>query len=60
MHTRPRISLILPAYNEAAGIGRTIARTVAYFEERSCSYEIIVAADGDDGTREIVAELAAA
>jgi dolichyl-phosphate beta-glucosyltransferase len=58
MHTRPRISLILPAFNEAAGIGRTLARTVAYFEERSWSYEIIVAADGDDGTREIVAELA--
>lgn len=57
MQSRPRISLILPAYNEAASIGRTIARTVAYFEERSYSYEIIVAADGDDGTREIVAEL---
>lgn len=57
MQNRPRISLILPAYNEAASIGRTIARTVAYFEERSYSYEIIVAADGDDGTREIVAEL---
>lgn len=57
MQSRPRISLILPAYNEAASIGQTIARTVAYFEERSYSYEIIVAADGDDGTREIVADL---
>ena len=51
------VSLILPAYNEAASIACTIAEAVSYFEIRRQTYEIIVSADGDDGTREIVAEL---
>ena len=53
------VSLILPAYNEANRISGTIAEAVRYFEGRGYPYEIIVAADGDDGTREIVAELGA-
>jgi dolichyl-phosphate beta-glucosyltransferase len=52
------ISLILPAYNEVKRIGQTIAEAKFYFEQRSLSYEIIVAADGDDGTRELVAKMA--
>jgi glycosyltransferase involved in cell wall biosynthesis len=59
MKERPYISLIVPAYNERLGIGRTIAEARSFFEGRGLSYEIIVAADGDDGTREHVAELAA-
>jgi dolichyl-phosphate beta-glucosyltransferase len=55
----PDISLILPAYNEARVIPNTIAEAVAYFTARGLSYEIIVAADGADGTREIVRALAA-
>ena len=35
----------------------TINEAVQYFEDRRYPYEIIVAADGDDGTREIVAEM---
>ena len=58
MSERPYISLILPAFNEAATIGRTIGKAAAYFEARGLSYEIIVAADGEDGTREAVAALA--
>jgi dolichyl-phosphate beta-glucosyltransferase len=54
---QPDISLILPAYNEAGCIARTIGEAVSYFRSRQLTYEIIVAADGDDGTREIVAEL---
>jgi dolichyl-phosphate beta-glucosyltransferase len=54
----PYLSLILPAFNESATIRATIARTVAYLERRAIPYELIVAADGDDGTREAVAELA--
>jgi dolichyl-phosphate beta-glucosyltransferase len=57
---RGGVSLILPAFNEAAGIAGAIGEAVGYFEARQCGYEIIVAADGDDGTREIVAELARA
>ncbi len=60
MTTTPTISLILPAYNEAARIQQTISEAVAYFEQKALTYEVIVAADGNDGTREIVAEMAQA
>lgn len=52
------ISLILPAYNESRVIPTTIAEAVRYFTQRGLRYEIIVAADGTDGTREIVRDLA--
>jgi dolichyl-phosphate beta-glucosyltransferase len=51
------VTLIYPAYNEAKRIGDTIAKSVEYFEQEKISYEIIVSADGEDGTREIVHEL---
>jgi dolichyl-phosphate beta-glucosyltransferase len=54
---RPYITLILPAFNESATIVSTISKTITYFEDRGYSYQIIVAADGNDGTRERVAEL---
>lgn len=56
----PDISLILPAYNEARVIPTTIGEAVDYFGARGLSYEIIVAADGSDGTREIVRKMAEA
>lgn len=52
------LTLILPAYNEASSIGTTLAEIFAYFEQRSICGDVIVAADGNDGTREIVAGLA--
>jgi len=52
------ITLILPAYNEARVIPTTIADAVNYFQARNLKYEIIVAADGTDGTREVVRDLA--
>src|ERR1035437_8481496 len=55
----PEISLILPAYNEARVIPVTIGEAVGYFASRGLTYQIIVAADGTDGTREIVREMAA-
>jgi dolichyl-phosphate beta-glucosyltransferase len=54
----PQISLVLPAYNEARRIADTITQAKSYFNSRSFSYEIIVSADGTDGTREIVTEMA--
>lgn len=51
-------TLILPAYNEARMIQRTISDVQSYLNQRALTYEIIVSADGDDGTRELVSELA--
>lgn len=55
--TRADISLILPAYNEAATIAGTIREAHRYFESRTLRSEIIVSADGADGTRERAREL---
>jgi len=52
------ITLILPAYNEVTRIAQTIREAKAYFEDRRYTHEFIVAADGDDGTRELVADMA--
>jgi dolichyl-phosphate beta-glucosyltransferase len=54
----PYLSLIVPAYNEAASIRSSLADFQLYLNRRPFSYEIIVSADGDDGTREVVADLA--
>jgi dolichyl-phosphate beta-glucosyltransferase len=51
------ISFILPAYNEAGRIRSTIEQTAAHLGNRGYRYEIIVAADGTDGTRELVGEM---
>ena len=55
---QPYVSLIFPAYNEAKRIANTVGEAVEYFERRGLIYEIIVAADGNDGTREIVQDMA--
>ena len=52
------ISLILPAYNEVNTISTTLSEVTAYFRARAYRYEIVVAADGDDGTRERAREFA--
>jgi dolichyl-phosphate beta-glucosyltransferase len=53
------ISVILPAYNEVGRIAQSIGEVKAYFERRGDTYEIIVGADGNDGTRELVGSMAA-
>ena len=58
MPDQPYVSLIFPAYNEARRIAGTIGEAKQYFEARGFTYEIIISADGNDGTREIVAEMA--
>jgi dolichyl-phosphate beta-glucosyltransferase len=54
----PRISVVLPAYNEAASIGRTLELAYAYLDKQSFDYELIVCADGVDGTREAAEAIA--
>lgn len=58
MSGHPYISIIVPAYNEAHSLSRTLTSIQAYLDQRQLSYEIIVSADGDDGSRELVADLA--
>lgn len=55
MVDQPALSLIFPAYNEARSIASTLKEAVQYLEEHRINYEIIVSADGNDGTREVVA-----
>ena len=58
MPDEPYLSLIVPAYNEAASIARTLGLMRDYLERRQPSWEIIVSADGTDGTRERATEFA--
>ena len=58
MAATPEISLILPAFNEATRIERTLSEAAACFSDRGLAYELLVAADGTDGTRDIVGRLA--
>jgi len=63
MPDRPvEVSVVLPAYNEAATIEETVRRTLAALDDflPAGTYEVIVAEDGcDDETPEIAARLAA-
>src|SRR5712691_3870725 len=52
------LSVIVPAYNEAAAIGRTLEAMRAFLEAQPGTYEIIVAVDGNDDTAGIVAAAA--
>ncbi len=54
------VSVVIPAFNEAEQIERTLLETVAAMERIGHPYEVIVVDDGsDDGTAELVAGVAA-
>jgi dolichyl-phosphate beta-glucosyltransferase len=55
MSFSPYLSIVIPAYNEVRGIAATLDSIVTYFDRTSLPYEILVCADGTDGTRELVA-----
>lgn len=55
---QPFLSIVLPAYNEAASIQRTLLAVRDYLDRQPYTYEVIVAADGDDATPDIVTALA--
>lgn len=48
----PELSIIIPAYNEAGSIASTLSAVRDYLDAQDKSYEVIVSADGNDGTRE--------
>jgi dolichyl-phosphate beta-glucosyltransferase len=49
------LSVIVPAYNEAARIGKTLERLQQYLTRAALSYEIVVVVDGStDATAEVV------
>ena len=54
----PHLSIVFPAFNEAASIGKTLELAYAYLETQPFSFEIIVSADGEDGTREVAESIA--
>src|SRR5262249_25597654 len=58
MFSSPYLSVIVPAYNEARIIESTLVSMRAYLDRQGYDYEILVSADGNDGTREKVARLA--
>ena len=52
------LSVVLPAYNEAQRIPSTLAAMRTFLDRQEYTYEIIVAADGDDETPAIVTQIA--
>ncbi|MBI4527895.1 MAG: glycosyltransferase family 2 protein [Deltaproteobacteria bacterium] len=53
------LSIIIPAYNEAARLPKMLRRVNEYLAERPFTYEIIVVLDGpSDDTREVLGALA--
>jgi dolichyl-phosphate beta-glucosyltransferase len=54
----PFLSIVLPAYNEARSIQKTLTAMRTFLDQQGYAYEVIVAADGDDSTAEIVRDVA--
>jgi len=60
MTTRPELSIVVPAFNEAANIGPVVERAAAHLETRGIDYEIHVVDDGSsDGTAGRIADVSA-
>jgi dolichyl-phosphate beta-glucosyltransferase len=55
---QPLLSIVVPAYNEVQRIAQTLRDMQRFLDDKGYSYEIIVSADGTDGTREAAAEMA--
>ena len=56
---RPRLAVVVPAFNEAARIAPTLERVLAFLEQREEPFEIVVADDGSsDGTAGVAARYA--
>lgn len=55
---RPWVSLVVPAYNEAASISECVREAAGVLDQYGADYEILVVDDGStDGTREVLRQL---
>jgi dolichyl-phosphate beta-glucosyltransferase len=53
--TAPRLSIVIPAYNEEQRLPRTVEQIERYLDSRQPSYELILVDDGSiDGTRQVM------
>ena len=56
----PRVSIVIPAYNEAARLPENLARLHEFLDQRGLTHEVIVVDDGSgDDTADLVASLSA-
>jgi dolichyl-phosphate beta-glucosyltransferase len=54
--SHPRLSVVIPAFNEARRLPATLARVRAYLDARGERYDVLVVDDGStDGTAEVAA-----
>jgi dolichyl-phosphate beta-glucosyltransferase len=58
MTASPDLSIVVPAYNEAKRIVGTLAAITSYLKDHRPSFELIVIADGNDGTLQKAQEFA--
>lgn len=59
MASAPRISVVIPAYNEEGRLPETVERVREFLDERGDSYELILVDDGSsDGTLELMRSVA--
>ncbi|HEV2765034.1 MAG TPA: dolichyl-phosphate beta-glucosyltransferase [Pyrinomonadaceae bacterium] len=56
MSQQPSLSLVIPAYNESARLGRTLASVFAYLDEQPYRAELLVVDDGSTDDTAGVAE----
>src|SRR5258708_35536651 len=54
--TSPKLSIVVPAYNEAARLGGSLRAMVAYLNDRRDQTEIIVVDDGSTDNTATLAE----
>jgi dolichyl-phosphate beta-glucosyltransferase len=55
---QPYLSIIVPAFNEAGTIKRTLSSMRRYLDAQDYNYQVILASDGDDETPTIASEIA--
>jgi glycosyltransferase involved in cell wall biosynthesis len=58
--TKPKYTALIPVFNSAEILGKTIAQTVGFFEEEQLEYELVLVNDGSvDSSWQVICENAA-